>query len=131
MSKINRQGSNQSLSSSVEYHNFVFLAGLTADDLAKDIKGQTAEVLAKIDAALEANGTDKTRMLSAQIWLKDIRDRGAMNELWTAWLPAGGAPARGPARRLGLHGIMVRMVAIQAGFLSRSENAPGSAAVPC
>ena len=94
MSKINRQGSNQILSSSVEYHNFVFLAGLTADDLAKDIKGQTAEVLAKIDAALEANGTDKTRMLSAQIWLKDIRDRGAMNELWTAWLPAGGAPAR-------------------------------------
>ncbi|MBJ7252102.1 MAG: RidA family protein, partial [Acetobacteraceae bacterium] len=62
MSKINRQGSNQILSSSVEYHNFVFLAGLTADDLAKDIKGQTAEVLAKIDAALEANGTDKTRM---------------------------------------------------------------------
>ena len=75
-------------------HNFVFLAGLTADDLSKDIKGQTAEVIAKIDAALEANGTDKTRMLSAQIWLKDIRDRGAMNELWTAWLPAGGAPAR-------------------------------------
>jgi enamine deaminase RidA (YjgF/YER057c/UK114 family) len=83
MSKINRQGSNQILSSSVEYHNFVYLAGLTADDLAKDIKGQTAEVLAKIDAALEANGTDK-----------NIRDRGAMNELWTAWLPAGGAPAR-------------------------------------
>jgi enamine deaminase RidA (YjgF/YER057c/UK114 family) len=52
MSKINRQGSNQILSSSVEYHNFVFLAGLTADDLAKDIKGQTAEVIAKIDAAL-------------------------------------------------------------------------------
>ena len=94
MSKINRQGSNQILSSSVEYHNFVVLAGLTADDLSKDIKGQTAEVIAKIDAALEANGTDKTRMLSAQIWLKDIRDRGAMNELWTAWLPAGGAPAR-------------------------------------
>ena len=50
MSKINRQGSNQILSSSVEYHNFVFLAGLTADDLSKDIKGQTAEVLAMVDA---------------------------------------------------------------------------------
>ena len=77
MSKITRQGTNQILSSSVEYHNFVFLAGMTADDLSKDVKGQTAEVLAKIDAALEANGTDKTRLLSAQIWLKDIRDRGA------------------------------------------------------
>ena len=52
------------------------------------------KVLAKIDAALESNGTDKTRLLTAQIWLKDIRDRGAMNELWTAWLPAGQAPCR-------------------------------------
>jgi enamine deaminase RidA (YjgF/YER057c/UK114 family) len=94
MSKITRQGTNQILSTSVEYHNFVFLAGITADDLSKDIKGQTAEVLAKIDATLEAHGTDKTRLLSAQIWLKDIRDRAAMNEVWSAWLPAGAAPAR-------------------------------------
>jgi enamine deaminase RidA (YjgF/YER057c/UK114 family) len=94
MSKINRQGSNQILSTSVEYHNFVFLAGLTADDLSQDVTGQTRQVLAKIDAALEANGTDKTRMLSAQIWLKDIRDRDAINKLWIEWVPAGGAPAR-------------------------------------
>lgn len=94
MSKITRQGTNQILSTSVEYHNFVYLAGLTADDLSKDVKGQTEEVLAKIDAALEANGTDKTRLLTAQIWVKHITDRGAMNEIWTAWLPAGGAPCR-------------------------------------
>ena len=65
MSKITRQGSNQILSTAVEYHNFVFLAGLTADDLAKDVTGQTYEVIAKIDAALEANGTDKTRLFGA------------------------------------------------------------------
>lgn len=94
MAKITRQGTNPILSSSVEYHNFVFLAGMTADDLSRDITGQTQQVLAKIDAALEANGTDKTRVLSAQIWLKDIRDRDAMNKVWTAWLPQGGAPAR-------------------------------------
>ena len=94
MSKITRQGSNQILSTSVEYHNFVYLAGLTADDLGKDVVGQTREVIAKIDAALEANGTDKTRLLQAQIWLKDIRDRDAMNKVWVAWLPQGGAPAR-------------------------------------
>lgn len=94
MAKITRQGTNKILSSSVEYHNFVYLAGTTADDLSKDIKGQTAEVLAKIDAALEANGTDKTRLLAAQIWVKHISDRAAMNELWTAWLPEGQAPAR-------------------------------------
>lgn len=94
MSHIKRNGTNQILSTSVEYHGFVFLAGITADDLSKDVKGQTSEVLAKIDAALEAHGTDNTRLLSAQIWLKDIRDRDAMNELWIKWLPAGSQPAR-------------------------------------
>ncbi len=94
MAKITRMGGNPILSTSVEYHNFVFLAGMTADDLSQDASGQTRQVLAKIDAALEANGTDKTRLLNAQIWLKDIRDRDAMNKLWVAWLPEGGAPAR-------------------------------------
>ncbi|MCS6892537.1 MAG: RidA family protein [Rhodovarius sp.] len=94
MAHIKRNGTNQILSTSVEYHGFVFLAGITADDLSKDIKGQTEEVLAKIDAALEAHGTDNTRLLSAQIWLKDIRDRDAMNEVWIKWLPAGAQPAR-------------------------------------
>ena len=94
MSKITRQGSNAILSTSVEYHNFVFLAGLTADDLSKDITGQTEQVIAKIDQALENNGTDKTRLLTAQIWLKDIRDRDAMNKVWLEWLGEHGRPAR-------------------------------------
>lgn len=94
MSKITRQGSNQILSTSVEYHNFVYLAGITADDLSKDITGQTEEVIAKIDAALENNGTDKTRLLTAQIWLKRITDRDAMNKIWVNWLGEDGRPAR-------------------------------------
>jgi len=94
MSKIVRTNPNQILSSAVEYHGFVYLAGITTNDTAKDIKGQTADVLAQIDALLETHGTDKTRLLQAIIWVKDIRDRAAMNELWTAWLPAGGAPVR-------------------------------------
>ena len=94
MSKITRQGSNAILSSAVEYHNFVFLAGMTADDLTQDITGQTRQVLAKISAALEANGTDTTRLLNAQIWLKDIRDRDAMNAVWVEWLGEAGRPAR-------------------------------------
>ena len=67
---------------------------MTAKDLSKDVTGQTKEVLDQIDALLETHGTDKTRLLSAQIWLKDIRDRDAMNAVWSAWLPEGGAPAR-------------------------------------
>ena len=94
MSKITRTGSNPILASAVEYHNFVFLAGITADDLSQDVTGQTRQVLAKIDALLEANGTDKTRLLQAQIWLKDIRDRDAMNKIWVEWLGEAGRPAR-------------------------------------
>ncbi len=94
MSRIIRTEANRILSQAVEYHGFVFLQGCVAKTLSKDVKGQTEEVLAQIDQLLETHGTDKTRLLSAQIWLKDIRDREAMNELWSAWLPNGGAPAR-------------------------------------
>jgi enamine deaminase RidA (YjgF/YER057c/UK114 family) len=94
MSKITRQGSNAILSTAVEYHNFVFLAGITADDLSLDVTGQTRQVVAKITAALEANGTDNTRLLNAQIWLKHITDRDAMNKVWIEWLGDAGRPAR-------------------------------------
>jgi len=94
MSKIIRTEPTNILSKAVEFHGFVFLQGCTATDLSLDIAGQTREVLDTIDALLETHGTDKTRLLQAQIWLKDIRDREAMNELWSAWLPKDGAPAR-------------------------------------
>jgi enamine deaminase RidA (YjgF/YER057c/UK114 family) len=94
VSKIIRTEPGKILSKAVEFHGFVFTAGITARDMSKDVKGQTQDVLEQIDSLLETHGTDKTRLLQAQIWLKDIRDREAMNELWTAWLPAGGAPAR-------------------------------------
>ena len=94
MSKIIRTDAGKVLSQAVEYHNFVYLAGMTADDTSQDVAGQTKQVLAKIDAALETHGTDNTRLLQAQIWVKDIRDRDAMNVVWTAWLPEGAAPVR-------------------------------------
>lgn len=94
MSKIIRTEPNRVLSKAVEYHGFVFTQGVTADDLAQDITGQTRQVLASLDALLELHGTDNTRILQAQIWLKDIRDRDALNVLWSAWLPEGAAPAR-------------------------------------
>ncbi|MFT8244554.1 RidA family protein [Roseomonas sp. BN140053] len=94
MSKISRHGGNAVLSNVVEYHGFVYLAGITADDLSQDVSGQTQQILAKIDALLEEGGTDKTRLLQAQVWLKDIRDRDALNKLWVEWLPQGGAPVR-------------------------------------
>ncbi len=94
MSRIVRTEPNAILAKAVEYHGFVFCQGVTAQDLTKDIVGQTREVLDQIDEILEQHGTDNTRLLQAQIWLKDIRDRDAMNQVWSAWLPQGGAPAR-------------------------------------
>ncbi|MCC7426836.1 MAG: RidA family protein [Alphaproteobacteria bacterium] len=86
MAKITRYNPSPILSRVVEYHGFVFVSGVTAKDRSKDIKGQTKEVLDQIDAALELAGTDKTRLLEATIWLKDIKQRDAMNEVWIAWL---------------------------------------------
>jgi len=94
MSKIIRTEPNKILSKAVEYHGFVFVQGCTAKDTSQDITGQTKQVLALIDEILETHGTDKTRILQAQIWVKDIRDRDAMNVVWSAWLPEAGAPAR-------------------------------------
>ncbi len=94
MGKITRFNENPILSGAVEYHNFVFTAGMTADDLSQDVTGQTRQVIAKLDEALEHFGTDKTRLLQAQIWLKDIRDRDAMNKVWLEWLGEHGRPAR-------------------------------------
>jgi enamine deaminase RidA (YjgF/YER057c/UK114 family) len=94
VSKIVRTEPNNILSRAVEYHGFVYVQGVTAKNLEKDIRGQVQEVLDQIDEILEIHGTDKTRLLQAQIWLKDIRDREALNEVWSAWLPPAGAPAR-------------------------------------
>ncbi len=94
MSKIIRTEPGPILSKAVEYHDFVYLPGITARDTKQDIKGQTADVLAQIDAMLEHHGTDKTRLLQATIWVKHIKDRALMNEIWTPWLPKDGAPAR-------------------------------------
>jgi enamine deaminase RidA (YjgF/YER057c/UK114 family) len=94
VSKIIRTEPNKILSRAVEYHGFVYLSGVTARDPKGDIKRQTADILEQVDQLLETHGTDKTRLLQAQIWVKDIRDREAMNEVWTGWLPANGAPVR-------------------------------------
>jgi enamine deaminase RidA (YjgF/YER057c/UK114 family) len=94
MSRIIRTEPNAILAAAVEYHGFIYTQGVVAADPAAGITEQTQSVLAQIDALLETHGTDKTRLLQAQIWLKDISDRAAMNEVWSAWLPEAGAPAR-------------------------------------
>jgi enamine deaminase RidA (YjgF/YER057c/UK114 family) len=99
MSDIRRIVTNPGRGRVVVYNGLVFLGGQTADDRSQDIKGQTAQVLAKMDKALAEAGTDRTRILSAQIWLKDIaRDFAGMNEVWDAWVAPETAPARATAQ---------------------------------
>lgn len=91
---IQRMQTNARMSQIVVHGDTVYLAGQVADDRQADVQEQTRQVLAKIDKLMAEAGTDKTRMLSATIWLPDISDFAAMNEIWDAWVPAGAAPAR-------------------------------------
>lgn len=76
------------------HNGTIYLAGQVADDPAADAAGQTRQVLAAIDRLLAEAGSDKTKILSAQIFLANIADFAAMNSVWDAWVPAGHTPAR-------------------------------------
>src|SRR3954462_10124694 len=91
---IARHDSSGILSQAVEYGNTVYLAGVVAKGLDKDIKAQTKEVLDQIDRLLGKCGSHKSKVLQAQIWVTDIRNRAPMNEVWTAWVDAKNLPAR-------------------------------------
>lgn len=76
------------------YNGVVYLAGQVPEDATQDITGQTRQVLEAIDRLLAEAGTDKTRILRAQIFLADMADFPGMNAAWDAWVPAGHTPAR-------------------------------------
>ena len=81
--------------SEMTVHNGVaYLAGQVPEDVSQDIVGQTRQVLEAIDALLAQAGTDKTRILRAQIFLADIADFAGMNQAWDAWVVAGHTPPR-------------------------------------
>ena len=92
--QIKRYDTNKRMSQAVVCGGFAFLAGQVADDTGQDVKGQTAQILAKIDALLAKLGSDKTKILSASIWLASHASYNDVNEVWDAWVPEGEAPAR-------------------------------------
>lgn len=94
MSSIQRIDSNAKLSRVVVHQGVAWLSGLVAADCSQDIRGQTRQVLARLDELLASVGSERTRVLSAQLWMKDMSaDFAAMNEEWSAWC-AGEPPAR-------------------------------------
>jgi enamine deaminase RidA (YjgF/YER057c/UK114 family) len=76
----------------------VYLAGLTASDTTQDIKGQTQQVLEKIDGYLAQAGTGKSNLLSANLWIKDMALFAEMNSVWNAWVDPTNPPARACVR---------------------------------
>ena len=92
---IQRHQSNERLSRVVVHNGVVYVAGCTANDRSGDAQAQTADILSKIDGYLESVGTNKSRLLSVQIWLQDIdRDFAGLNAAWAAWIPKDAMPTR-------------------------------------
>ena len=91
---IERLHTGPRMSQAVIHGDTVYVAGQVAADPATDVTGQTRQVLAAIDALLAEAGTDKTRLLSANIYLADIGTFAQMNSVWDKWVPTGHTPAR-------------------------------------
>jgi enamine deaminase RidA (YjgF/YER057c/UK114 family) len=92
---ITRIGAGKRMSQAVIHGGKVYLAGVVAEAAAgKSVLEQTKDILAQIDAILKEAGTDKTRILKANVWLSDIATFSQMNEAWDAWVVQGHTPAR-------------------------------------
>lgn len=92
---IQRIQPSKRMSQAVVHGDMVYLAGQVAQDHAgASVTEQTREILERIDALLAEAGTDKTKLLSANIWLADIATFNEMNAVWDAWIAEGCAPAR-------------------------------------
>lgn len=81
-------------STAVVHNGIVYLSGFVATDDSGDVKAQTADVLAQIDATLAEAGSSKAKLLTANIWLTNIQDWSAMNEVWDAWIDPDNKPTR-------------------------------------
>lgn len=91
---ITRHGVASRYSEAAVFNGVVYLAGMVPECEATDIQTQTQDVLNQVQQRLQEAGSDKSRILRAQIFLTDIREIGVMNEVWDAWVVPGTAPPR-------------------------------------
>ena len=94
MSSIVRIDCGPRMSEAVTLGNRIHCSGMIPEDTGLDITGQVQQALAEIDSLLAKGGSDKTKILTATIWLSDISDFAAMNKVWDAWVVPGQTPAR-------------------------------------
>ncbi len=91
---IERHEPSQIFNKVVIANGFVFTSGIVAEDISQDAEGQTRQVLAEIERLLGLGGTNKSNIVSAMIWLTDIRERDAMNKVWIEWTGGQNLPVR-------------------------------------
>jgi enamine deaminase RidA (YjgF/YER057c/UK114 family) len=94
MTDIHRIDPGPRLSEATVHDGRIHCSGMIPEDTSLDITGQVSQALAEIDALLARGGSDRTKILSAVIWLADIGDFAALNKVWDAWVVPGQAPAR-------------------------------------
>lgn len=94
MSDIVRHHKGPRMSQAVEHSGVIYLAGQVGDDQEADTATQTKQILAKIDKLLAECGSDKSKLLWAQLWVTDMRNFAAMNEVWDAWIDPANPPVR-------------------------------------
>jgi enamine deaminase RidA (YjgF/YER057c/UK114 family) len=93
--KIERHETGPRMSKAVIHGDTVYLAGILADSpKRKNMGEQTSNILSQIDGFLAMAGTNKTKLLSANIWITDMAQSAEMNAVWDAWVSPGNTPAR-------------------------------------
>ena len=111
---IERHDSGPRMSQVVVHGNTVYLAGVVArNNSGKSMTEQTKEVLASIDGYLAKAGSDKTKILSANIWITDMADFNEMNAVWDGWVSPGNTPARATVQaKLAAPGYKVEIMVV-------------------
>jgi len=91
---VKRQGVGPRLSQAVVHGNTVYLAGMVAGDAVADAKGQTEQILRKIDETLAAVGSHKSKLLATTVYVASMALYNDMNAAWDAWVDPANTPAR-------------------------------------
>lgn len=112
---IERHDSGQRMSRAVIHNNVAYLCGQVPADENVGIREQTASTLKKIESLLAEVGSDKSKLLSVTVYVRDMKDFAGMNEVWDAWVEAGQAPARACVEaRMARPSLLVEMSCIAA-----------------
>jgi enamine deaminase RidA (YjgF/YER057c/UK114 family) len=107
---IKRLKPGQRFSLAVIANGVVTTAGITARDTSGDVKAQTKDILEQIDGLLAEAGSSKSKLLTTSIWLRDIAQFAAMNEVWDAWIDRQNMPVRATVEaRLALPELLVEI----------------------